>query len=114
MMAGIVPPGRGQTPAAVAAWLAAPKIIHNEADAADMATTIEAEDDFDLARVPNQISAPTLIVAGSEDRFYSKQLFIETERLIPGSRLRLFEGRGHITATMHKDFGPEIVRFLGD
>jgi pimeloyl-ACP methyl ester carboxylesterase len=77
-----------------------------------MATTIEAEDDFDLARLPNPITAPTLIVAGSEDRFYSEQLFAETERLIPGSRLRVFHGRGHVTATMHKEWGPEIVRFL--
>jgi pimeloyl-ACP methyl ester carboxylesterase len=112
MMAGLVPPGRGQLPAGVAAWLAAPKIIDSDADAADMATTIEAEDDFDLAKLPDPITAPTLIVAGSRDRFYSEQLFAETERLIPGSRLRLFHGRGHITATMHKDFGPEIVRFL--
>jgi pimeloyl-ACP methyl ester carboxylesterase len=112
MMAGLVPPGRGQYAAGVAAWLAAPKILHTDADAADMATTIEAEDDFDLARLPNPISAPTLIVAGTEDRFYSQPLFAETERLIPGSRLRVFHGRGHVTSTMHKDWGPEIVRFL--
>lgn len=112
MMAGLVPPKRGQVAAGVAAWLAAPQIIHSEDDAADMATTIEAEDDFDLAKLPNPITAPTLIVAGSKDRFYSEQLFAETERLIPGSRLRVFHGRGHVTATMHKDFGPEIVRFL--
>jgi pimeloyl-ACP methyl ester carboxylesterase len=112
MTAGIVPPRGGQTLAAVAAWLAAPKIIHSDADAADMATTIEAEDDFDLAELPNRITAPTLIVVGSKDRFYSEELFVETERLIPGSRLRVFQGRGHVTATMHKEYGPEIVRFL--
>src|SRR3954471_19312153 len=36
MMAGLVPPRRGRFPAAVAAWLGAPKIIHSDADAADM------------------------------------------------------------------------------
>jgi pimeloyl-ACP methyl ester carboxylesterase len=111
MAAGLVPPRRGRHAAAGAAWLAAPKLIHNDADAADMATTIEAEDDFDLARC-NTITAPTLIVVGSEDRFYGRDLFEETARLIPGSRLRIFEGRGHVTATMHKDFGPDILRFL--
>ena len=35
-----------------------------------MAVTIEAEDDFDLARCP-PIGAPTLILAGRDDRFYS-------------------------------------------
>src|SRR4051794_27075704 len=111
MTAGLVPPRRGQHAAAVAAWLAAPKIINSEADAADMATTIEAEDDFDLAHL-DPIQAPTLIVVGSEDRFYSVDLFKETSRLIPNSRLRIFDGRGHVTSTMHKEWGPEIVRFL--
>jgi pimeloyl-ACP methyl ester carboxylesterase len=111
MTAGLVPPGRGQHMAGAAAWLAAPKLIHSDRDAADMATTIEAEDDFDLAKLPT-IKAPTLIVVGSEDRFYSPELFAETARLIPGSRLRTFEGRGHVTATMQKDWGREIVSFL--
>jgi pimeloyl-ACP methyl ester carboxylesterase len=111
MTAGLVPPGRGQHVAGALAWLAAPKLFHSHRDAADMATTIEAEDDFDLATLPT-IKAPTLIVVGSEDRFYSRELFTETERLIPGSRLRVFEGRGHVTATMQKDWGREIVSFL--
>src|SRR3954469_4572279 len=111
MTAGLVPPGRGQHAAGAMAWLAAPKLIHSDRDAADMATTIEAEDDFDLAKLPT-IKAPTLIVVGSEDRFYSRELFEETARLIPGSRLRVFEGRGHITATMQKDWGRELASFL--
>jgi pimeloyl-ACP methyl ester carboxylesterase len=111
MTAGLVPPGRGRYAAGAAAWLAAPKIFHSDRDAADMATTIEAEDDFDLASLPT-IEAPTLIVVGSEDRFYSRELFEETARLIPGSRLRVFEGRGHVTATMQKDWGREIASFL--
>jgi pimeloyl-ACP methyl ester carboxylesterase len=111
MAAGLVPPGRGQHLAAAAAWLGAPKLIHSDRDAADMATTIEAEDDFDLAALPT-IEAPTLIVVGSEDRFYSRELFAETARLIPGSRLRIFEGRGHVTATIQKDWGREIMSFL--
>src|SRR3954447_26291916 len=112
MMAGIVPPRRGRLAAAATAWLFAPHIIHSDADAADMATTIEAEDDFDLALLA-PIRARTLVIVGSKDRFYSRELFEETQRLIPGSRLRVFEGRGHITATMQKDWGREIVGFLG-
>jgi hypothetical protein len=41
-------------------------------DLADMATTIEAEDAFDLATCGSPIRAPTLILAGSADRFYSR------------------------------------------
>ena len=61
-------------------------------DLADMATTIEAEDAFDLAACARPIRAPTVIVAGSEDRFYAPELFAETAELIPGSRLRRARG----------------------
>jgi pimeloyl-ACP methyl ester carboxylesterase len=55
-----------------------------------MATTIEAEDGFDLSLCRAPIKARTLILAGRDDRFYSPQLFKETARLIPDSELRLF------------------------
>jgi pimeloyl-ACP methyl ester carboxylesterase len=77
-----------------------------------MATTIEAEDAFDLAACFSPIRAPTLILAGREDRFYSPELFAETARLIPGSRLCALEGRGHVTAAMHPEWSREIDRFL--
>jgi hypothetical protein len=51
---------------------------------------------------------------GRRRRFYSPELFAETARLIPGSRLRLLERRGHITVTMHLEWGREIERFIAD
>jgi hypothetical protein len=39
-------------------------------------------------------------------------LFAETERLIPNSRLRLFDGRGHVTVTAHPQFAETIRQFL--
>jgi pimeloyl-ACP methyl ester carboxylesterase len=65
-------------------------------DLSDLATTIEAEDAFDLAR-NGTIRAPTLIVAGSRDRFYPRQLLEETQQLIPGSLLHRIPRRGHVT-----------------
>ena len=114
MAAGLVPPGRGQAAAGAVAWLAGPRLLARGDDLADMATTIEAEDAFDLATCRGPIRAPTLILAGSEDHFYSPDLFAETARLIPGSRLRVFEGRGHITVTGHPDWAREIERFLAE
>jgi pimeloyl-ACP methyl ester carboxylesterase len=111
MAAGLVPPRRGRLAAAAVAWLAAPQLADEEG-LPDMATTIEAEDDFDLASCRSPVRAPTLILAGREDRFYSPELFEETSRLIPGSRLRVFDGRGHVTVTRHPDFPAEIRRFL--
>ncbi len=58
MMAGIVPPGRGQLPAAVLARLAPSRLVPGADDLADMATTIEAEDAFDLAARRASIRAP--------------------------------------------------------
>jgi pimeloyl-ACP methyl ester carboxylesterase len=114
MMAGLVPPGRGQVGAGALAWLAGPRLLAGGDDLADMATTIEAEDTFDLGSCRSPIRAPTLILAGSEDRFYSRELFAETARLIPASRLRVLEGRGHITAARDPEWTREIQDFLAD
>ena len=112
MAAGLVPPGRGQAAAGAVAWLAGPRVLAGGDDLADMATTIEAEDAFDLAACRSPIQAPTLILAGSEDRFYSPELFAATARLIPGSRLRVLEGRGHLTAARDPEWPREIEAFL--
>ena len=109
LMADLVPPRRGQLAAGVAAWLASPVLARS--DLADMATTIEAEDAFDLAHCP-PIQAPTLIVAGEQDRFYSHALFEETNRLIPASRLMLVPGRGHATVLFDAAYRREAPDFV--
>ncbi len=114
MMAGLVPPRRGQLAAGALAWLAGPRLLAGGDDLTDMATTIEAEDAFDLATCGSPIRAPTLILVGSEDRFYSPELFAETAGLIPGSRLRVFERRGDITVTTHREWSSEIECFIAD
>jgi pimeloyl-ACP methyl ester carboxylesterase len=55
-----------------------------------------------------------MILAGSEDRFYSSELFAETARLIPGGRLRVFEGRGHVTVARDPEWSREIVGFIAE
>lgn len=110
MTAGTLP-ALVRLPAAVLARVSAERIAHDPNGLDDMATTIEAEDEFDLARCP-LITAPTLIVAGGKDRFYSPELFHETERLIPNARLCLFERRGHVTVAVGPRFGRLIRGFL--
>ncbi len=114
MMSGLVPPRRGQVAAGALAWFAGPRLLAGGDDLADMATTIEAEDAFDLAKCRSPIRAPTLILAGSADRFYSPELFAETARLIPGSRLRVFERRGHVTVARHPEWSREIEHFIAE
>jgi pimeloyl-ACP methyl ester carboxylesterase len=91
----VLVPG-GALLAGVFAPLLAP-LVGRVGDLSDLATTIEAEDAFDLARCDGTIRAPTLIVAGCRDRFYPRQLLEETQQLIPGSILRRIPRRGHLT-----------------
>jgi pimeloyl-ACP methyl ester carboxylesterase len=111
--AGLVPPWRGKVVAAAAGWLLSRWLVHGPGDWADVATTIEAEDGFDLAACRAPITAPTLIIAGRDDRFYSPALFEQTARLIEGSRLHLISGRGHITVTRDRSFAATLAAFLG-
>jgi pimeloyl-ACP methyl ester carboxylesterase len=113
MTADLVPPWRGRTVAGIAALLAAPRLLQADHDLDDLATTIEAEDTFDLARCARQIAARTLIVAGAADRFYPPALLEETVRLIPGAELIVLNRRGHITALSDRRFGAALTAFLG-
>ena len=81
-------------------------------DLSDLATTIEAEDGFDLARCEETIPAPTLIVAGDRDRFYPGPLLDETRRLIPGSVLVKVPRRGHLTVMGDSRVVPAIRAHL--
>ena len=112
MTADLVPPRRGQTVAAIAALLAGPRVLQTDHDLDDLATTIDAEDTFDLALCPRPITARTLIVAGAEDRFYPRTLLDETVALIPGAELLVLDGRGHITALSDRRFGAALTAFL--
>lgn len=112
MAASLVPPGRRQLAAGAAGWLMGPRIIRHPGGLDDMATTIEAEDTFDLARCRAAIRAPTLILAGRDDRFYSPELFAETARLIPDSQLCVFDKRGHITVMRDSGLRAALASFL--
>lgn len=111
MASSLVPPWRGRSVVATATFLAPQRMITDRQGLADMATTIEAEDAFDLARC-GPITAPALLLAGREDRFYSPALFEETARLLRNGRLTLLDGRGHVTVTQDRRFLPEVRSFL--
>jgi pimeloyl-ACP methyl ester carboxylesterase len=95
MAVSIVLPG-GEPLARLLAPLITP-LARGVGDLSDLATTIEAEDGFDLARCAGTITASTLIAAGARDRFYPRPLLEETQHLIPGSSLRTIPRRGHLT-----------------
>ncbi|MEO8888557.1 MAG: alpha/beta hydrolase [Jatrophihabitantaceae bacterium] len=112
MAAELVPPGRGQRLARLAGSLLGPVLARDRQDLADLATTLEAEDDFDLAGCTAPIRAPTLIVAGDRDRFYPVTLFQETARLIPNAQLSVFPRRGHVTVLSARKCRASLAAFL--
>ncbi|ADB50821.1 alpha/beta fold hydrolase [Conexibacter woesei] len=109
MAADLVPPRRGQVALGALGWLLGPALVRDPRELDDMATTIEAEDAFDLAACRTPIAARTLIVAGRDDRFYSPALFEETARLIPRSELHVIPGRGHVTVTRDRRLRGEAL-----
>ena len=80
------------------------------ASPADLIATVRAEDSFNFKDRLGQITAPTLVVAGEKDPFYTPELFRETAAGIPGARLILYPGQGHPAGG--KQFERDVLDFL--
>jgi len=78
----------------------------------DLAVTIEAEDTHAFEDRLQEIKAPTLVVAGDRDPFYSISLFRETTAGIPNAKLILYEKMGH--PATGKQFQKDVLAFLHD
>lgn len=96
----------------VVGWLIG-RVMYGKATP-DMIATINAEDDFNLRERLHEISAPTLVIGGEKDGFYSETLFTETAALIPNGRLLLYQGKGHMNASMSPDLVSEVLGFLDE
>jgi pimeloyl-ACP methyl ester carboxylesterase len=83
-------------PAAALAWLASPLAVGNPAD---MVGTNAAAVAFDAEPGLHRVRAPTLVVGGSADAYYSEELFRLTAAGIPGGRAVIFPGKGHLYAS---------------
>ena len=86
------------------------KLLGAPADPSDLVITIEAEDQHTFKDRLGQIRAPTLVVAGADDPFYSESLFRETAEGIPNARLVLYPEMGHPAAG--KQFERDVLLFL--
>jgi pimeloyl-ACP methyl ester carboxylesterase len=110
LAAEVVPRGRGRYVAAILARQLGPHWFSAD-DLNDMATTIDAEDGFDLAHC-SPIACPTLLIAGGRDRFYPRALLDETLALIPQGTLSVSRRRGHITVTSSPRTIAQVLAFL--
>jgi pimeloyl-ACP methyl ester carboxylesterase len=80
------------------------------ADPTDMLVTLDAEDAFDVEADLPRITAPTLVIGGSDDPFYSEELFQGTAAGVQDGRVHIFPGWGHArtgssTATAYLTLG---------
>lgn len=85
-------------------------LFSSPADPLDYVVTIEAEDVFDFRSRLGEIQAPTLIIGGAEDPFYTPALFRETAAGIPNAQLILYDDAGH--APTGKQVAQDILAFL--
>ena len=112
-MIGFVLPGTGiwKLLSAPLAWAAARLLsLGGPVDLSDLVVTIEAENQHAFKNRLSEISAPTLVIAGVDDPFYSPSLFRETATGIPHARLVLYEKMRH--PATGKRFEREVLVFL--
>jgi pimeloyl-ACP methyl ester carboxylesterase len=106
--AGVSP--RLRPPAAAMGWLLGRSIVVD--DPADMLATAIAEDTFDAEPRLHQITAPTLVLGGSADGFYSADLFERTAAGIPDGRAVVFPGKSHVHVAASKEASRLALGFL--
>lgn len=84
--------------------------LSKPADPSDLIVTVLAEDRFSFREELARIAAPTLVIAGDRDPFYTPALFRETAAGIPDARLVLYPGMGHPASG--KQFRQDVLAFL--
>jgi pimeloyl-ACP methyl ester carboxylesterase len=65
-------------------------------DPSDMLLTITAEDSFDAEPELTRVQAPTLVLGGTADQFYSEDLFRLTAAAIPEGQAVILPRRSHV------------------
>lgn len=95
----------------VLVWLASRMMALSAPQAPfDLVVTVEAEDKHSFQDRLVEITAPTLVIAGTEDPGYTEALFRETAEGIPDGRLILYEKMGHPAGG--KRFARDVLAFL--
>jgi pimeloyl-ACP methyl ester carboxylesterase len=80
------------------------------ADPTDALVTLDAEDAFDVEADLLRVTAPTLVIGGGNDHFYTQELFQGTAAGVQDGRVHIFPGWGHVraassTASTHLTLG---------
>jgi pimeloyl-ACP methyl ester carboxylesterase len=80
------------------------------ADPTDLLVTLDAEDVFNVEAGLPRVTAPTLVIGGGHDHFYTPELFQRTAAGVQDGRAHIFPSWGHLrasssTATTHLTLG---------
>ena len=97
-------------PARALAWTAGPSM--SAEDPSDMLITIAAEDQFDAESELDRVTAPTLVIGGEADPFYSTDLFRRTATGVQDGRAVIFPNKGHAYASASRTASNIILGFL--
>jgi pimeloyl-ACP methyl ester carboxylesterase len=84
-------------------------------DPQDFLTTLEADLGHDTTGRLGEVSAPSLIIGGTEDPFFSEGLLRETAEKMPDATLRVYEGVGHgVPKERKRRYEQDALAFLND
>lgn len=84
--------------------------FHTPDNPSDLVVTVKAEDQHCFLNELHRIQVPVLIIAGSQDPFYSEELFQQTAEGIPGGKIILYPKMGH--PAQGKQFQADLLAFL--
>jgi len=87
-------PGQGDGPLRPLSRLAGAPLAPD--DPSDLLVTLDAEDAFDVEADLPRITAPTLVIGGSKDPFYPREMFERTATGVQDGRAHIIEGWGHM------------------
>jgi hypothetical protein len=89
-------------------WVSGP--LSAPRDPSDMVATIQAEDAFDVQAELGRIGAPTLVIGGARDGFYSPELLEVTARGVPDARLLVLPRGTHASVMFDHEARSELAR----
>jgi pimeloyl-ACP methyl ester carboxylesterase len=103
-----IPAPVARVPAAIVARVnyAAPYIP------SDVTIVADAVNAFDGREILPEISVPVLLACGDRDRWFAKEVYQETVRLIPDCTLKLYPGKDHLGAMSDRRFPQDVLDFV--
>ncbi len=88
-------------------------VLGAPANPLDFLTMLDADLAHDTTEQLTELTAPTLLIGGSEDPFFPPTLLRETAAKITGAKLRIYGGTGHGAPKQRKSrFEDDALAFL--